>query len=238
MIEPYPGLPETHPEFCLQTDIDEQERLARFELLRKYHEDCTLLRADLVLLAMQHGALVESGSSWMLYYLDDVDSDEGIATISGRNEVLVMIGTGHEIGGKDGKLKVADIRIATNQHYRMFDGRMGYLTQDFTLDEDNDCQYALSTFDVSDEGFIDMRGGDAPLFYVDASDHVKLANFNWFTHAQPLAARGRDGKMKRMMPLGHFRNLEDSIYALAEGRALYEMLRSAEPHRVSRGNQQ
>ncbi len=214
-------------EFVPIADVIEQQRLAKLEIKRKYFDDCTMLRAGLVSLLSKHGGLHPDGG-WALFYLDDVDGDDGVVTISGRNEILVVIGTGSE--KHRGKLKVADIRVLTNQHFRTIDGQITYLTKDFTLDEDNDCQYVVDQFSIKDDGVVDIEGSLAPLFLLTDSGEIAAANITPFTLPHTLSAKGRDGEQKQITPFGFFKVFEDALYALQQGSDLYTSIKDKTPH--------
>lgn len=222
-------LPTSHLEFVPDDEIIEQKRLAKLELERKYFDDCTMLRAGIVGLLMKHGALHAEGG-WALFYLDDIDGDDGVVTISGRNEVLIVVGTGNEV--HEGKLKVADIRIYTNQHFRTIDGQITYLTQDFTLDEDNDCQYVVDQFSIADDGTINLEGSLAPLFMLTDEGNIDAANITPFTLPHSFTAIGSDGEEAQITPFGFFKVLEDALYALSEGTNLFNSIKDIPPHAV------
>lgn len=221
------SLPQTHPEYCPQEEIEEQALLSRFALERDYQDRCALLRADYVELFIKHDALSPNGS-FALFVLDEIDSEGGVTTISSRTEVLIIMGTGLEDNKRD--QKVADIRVVTNQYFGQPNGVFEYLTKDFTLDEDNDAQYSVGVFSLDQySGAVDFKGGLAPLFFINDSGKIKLINFSPFTQAPSVESLGSDGEMVKKLPFGIHSEIEHKIAALEIGRELLDEVRDHEP---------
>lgn len=216
-------LPPDHPEFCPPEDLKEQKQLNRIAAEVQYLQECVDLRARVAVLMGKICTLNEK-MNWALFYLDDQDDTEtSTALLQNRNEVLVIYGTGGEERSRP--LPTRDIRIFTNEHFRMPEG-MAYLCLDFSLDEDNDTQYRIDSFTQSEDGPITIGGETSPIFCITDEGELMAANLGRFTPNKwlmsgdfPLAIR----------PFGDWQNPIDKLHSLAIGRDLVGSIESLTP---------
>lgn len=217
-------LPPDHPEFCPAEELKEAKRLSEIAAEVEYLSGCVDFRAGVVELFQKHNAVTETGG-WMLFHVDEYAGDNATATLQNRNEILVFLGTGTE--NKRRPLPMRDVRILTNEHFRMSDG-MSYLCVDFSLNDENEAQYFIDVFSHTEDGTITSRDSLAPVFYLNEEGCLVTGNLRPFT---PIKSVRRDGGADHeiIIPFGYFDDLPDKIHALEVGKQLIDKIVTLDP---------
>lgn len=179
---------------------------------------------------IRHGAHIEDWS-WLAYRI--VEEDEDISrpgTVQVKKDILFML-TANETAPLIEGVPVPTVRIISNEACRDPEGELSWLSIDFTLDGEDDCQYNLGSFNANNQATDDARMG---AYFVASPDHtLYLENFHDFTPYQVLVDQRSNGEEVNCIPLGHFSSLLARQHALTIGNDLLHEVSTVEPYASS-----
>jgi hypothetical protein len=131
------------------------------------------------------------------------------------------------------------IRIITNTEFRIQDGITAFLTEDITIDEDDDAQMLIDFIAINDNGQV-LEGIDinktstsSSLFSVDTLRQVlRIYNYSKFTPILPISIdedhQEYQGDPENfVIPFGYHGCLEDKVCALDWAKDIVQATKNA-----------
>lgn len=187
------------------------------EAEEKWIYDVRQFREDVFAKLVRYGAL-QNGNGWATFDIfKDLSAGAGI---SSNREILLLTGN-HPSAQSKGGANVPAIRILVNEKYS-HTSVARFLTEDFTLDHEDDAQYFIDAFNVTNGKATNTQY--APIFDTKM-DRLLLFNFRPSTPCEPL----RVEKLGEVLPFGNNKNFADKNYALERAKTILAEVSGIEP---------
>lgn len=212
------------PEFVDADELAEEQNLSLIALHGAYQDRLHQFRSDVMRLMIKHDALQPDGS-WLVFDHTEEKGD-GPVLLTPRIDICIATKNVPDLTGK-AKHGNQNIRVILNEAYTLDDG-IEYFVIDSAVDYDGDSQYNVGVMPADP-----VTGGEGvtvPIFIV-ADSKLGLYSPNGYGAFPEIQS-----VEERIVPFGHFSNIEDKFHALNIAYDLLETVVDREPLHTSQAN--
>jgi hypothetical protein len=199
--------------------------MAELAMTRKYAEDVSIFRADVILKHMSLG-LPTDANSWSYYELER-ESPGNYANLETKDVLIICNAVSAIV--HNNPVTRPHIRIFSTEQFELEDVR-ARLTIDATVDHEADSQYVVGSATISSEGIPTVAF--VPLYGVHDGE-LSATEMGVFT-CVPLITGDINGVGSVVRPFGHYNRLMDKVGALDVARGLFNLIATQTPAYTSR----